>query len=89
MMLDNNNDLGAALFKTWTEKQRCDEIQKLVEGYRKGVPVGILCKMSETIAGDKKKARKYLKLFLTDAERKAAIGSANASMLPLISSFMK
>ena len=50
-MLDDNNDLGAELFKTWTEKQRCDEIEKLVLGFRNGVPVGILCKMSETIAG--------------------------------------
>jgi len=88
-MLDANNDLGSALFKTWTEKQRCDEIQKLVEGYRNGVPVGILCKMSETIAGDKKKAKKYLKLFLTEAERKAAIESSSASMLPLITALMK
>ena len=88
-MLDTNNDLGAALFKTWTEKQRCDEIQKLVAGYRSGVPVGILCKMSETIAGDKKKAKKYLKLFMTDAERKSAVESASDSMLQLVSSFMK
>lgn len=88
-MLDANNDLGAELFKTWTEKQRCDEIQKLVEGYRKGVPVGILCKMSETIAGDRKKAKKYLKLFMTDAERQSAIESAGPSLLPLIAAVMK
>ena len=88
-MLDTNNDLGAALFKTWTEKQRCEEIQKLVAGYRNGVPVGILCKMSETIAGDRKKAKKYLKLFMTDAERKSAIESASASLLPLVAAIMK
>lgn len=88
-MLGTNNDLGAALFKTWTEKQRCDEIQKLVTGYRNGVPVGILCKMSETIAGDKKKANKYLKLFMTDAERKSAIDAASASILPVVSALMK
>ena len=88
-MLDSNNDLGAALFKTWTEKQRCDEIQKLVTGYRSGVPVGIRCKMSETIAGDKKKAKKYLKLFMTDAERKAAIESAGEALLPIVSAVMK
>ena len=88
-MLDTNDDLGAALFKTWTEKQRCDEIQKLVTGYRNGVPVGILCKMSETIAGDRKKAKKYIKLFMTDAERKSAIESASASMQPLVEAVMK
>ena len=88
-MIDANNDLGATLFKTWTEKQRCDEIQKLVTGYRSGVPVGILCKMSETIAGDTKKAKKYLKLFMTDAERKAAIESTSASLRPLVSAVLK
>lgn len=88
-MLDGNNDLGAALFKTWTEKQRCDEIQKLVTGYRNGVPVGILCKMSETIAGDRKKAKKYLKLFLTEGERKSAIEAATDSMLPIVTALMK
>lgn len=75
-MLGTNNDLGAALFKTWTEKQRKDEIRKLVEGFRNGVPLGILCKMAETIAGDRKKARKYLKQFMSESERTAAIASA-------------
>lgn len=87
-MLDSTNDLGAALFKTWTEKQRSDEIEKLVQGYRNGVPIGILCKMSETIAGDRKKARKYLKQFMSAAERKAAVEAAGAAMAPLVKSFL-
>ncbi|MBW4055715.1 MAG: hypothetical protein HIU83_09970 [Proteobacteria bacterium] len=87
-MLDNNNDLGASLFKTWTEKQRSDEIEKLVQGFRNGVPVGILCKMAETVAGNKKKARKYLKLFMTTAERTAAVESAGEAMSPLVKSFL-
>jgi hypothetical protein len=87
-MLDGTNDLGASLFKTWTEKQRSDEIEKLVQGFRNGVPVGILLKMSETVAGDKKKAKKYLKQFLSAAERKAAIAAANEAMAPLVKSFL-
>lgn len=87
-MLNNNNDLGAALFKTWTEKQRCDEIEKLVQGYRNGVPIGILCKMSETVAGDKKKAKKYLKQFMNEEEREAAIKAATGGMNPLVKSFL-
>ncbi len=87
-MLDNNNDLGAALFKSWTEKQRSDEIEKLVTGYRNGVPIGILCKMSETIAGDRKKAAKYLKEFMTPAERKVAVESADSAMTALVKSFL-
>jgi hypothetical protein len=87
-MLSDNTDLGAALFKTWTEKQRCDEIEKLVQGFRNGVPVGILCKMSETVAGDRKKARKHLKQFMSAAERKAAVESATGALSPLVKSFL-
>lgn len=87
-MFNDNSDLGAALFKTWTEKQRSDEIEKLVQGYRNGVPIGILCKMSETVAGDKKKAKKFLKQFMSAAERKAAIAAADASMGPLVKLFL-
>lgn len=87
-MFDNNNDLGAALFKTWTEKQRCREIEKLVQGYRNGVPLGILCKMSETVAGDQQKARKYLKQFMNAAERKTAIESASEAMSPLVKAIL-
>ena len=83
-MIENSNDLGAALFKTWTEKQRGEEIEKLVQGYRNGVPVGILCKMAETVAGDQKKANKYLKQFMTAAERKSALDSAPESLAALI-----
>ena len=79
-MLNNSNDLGAALFKTWTEKQRGDEIEKLVQGYRNGIPIGILCKMSETIAGDRKKARKHLKKFMSAAERTAAVEAASGEL---------
>ncbi len=87
-MLNTSNDLGASLFKTWTEKQRSDEIEKLVQGYRNGVPIGILCKMAETVAGDKKKAKKYLKLFMSAAERKAAVAAATDAMLPIVKSLL-
>lgn len=87
-MLNDTNDLGAALFKTWTEKQRRDEIEKLVQGFRNGVPIGILCRMAETIAGDKKKAKKYLKTFMDSDERKAAVASATGVMAPIAKSFL-
>jgi len=88
-MFDTNSDLGAALYKTWTEQQRFDEISRLVDGYRNGIPVGILCKMTETIAGDRKKAKKILKQLLTPAERKDAVSAAEGGMLPLVKSFME
>lgn len=87
-MFGNNNDLGASLFKTWNEDQRKSEIEKLVTGYRNGVPVGILCKMSETIAGNKKNAKKYLKQFMTADERKVAIETATAAMRPVVTALL-
>lgn len=88
-MHDAQGDLGAALYKTWTEKQKYDEIGKLVEGYRNGIPVGILCKMTETIAGNRKNAKKILKQLLTPLERKSAVSSAEGGMQPLVKSFME
>lgn len=87
-MFGNNNDLGAALFETWTEQQKSDEIKKLVEGYRSGVPVGILCKMSETIAGSKKGAKRHLKAHMSEAERTAAVTAATGGMASLVKSFL-
>ena len=87
-MLDTNNDLGASLYKTWTEQQRCDEIEKLVTGYRNGIPIGVLCKMSEAIAGNQKKARKHLKRFMSATERKTAVESATGAMEPIIKAFL-
>jgi hypothetical protein len=74
------NDLGAALYKTWNDKQKRDEIARLVEGYRKGLPIGILCKMSETIAGSRKRARNHLRTLMTPEERQAAIARENDSV---------
>lgn len=88
-MFDANSDLGAALYRTWSDKQRFEEIEKLVQGYRSGVPVGILCKMSETIAGNKKSAKKMLKQLLTAEERKSAVISAEGGMIPIVKSFME
>ena len=88
-MFDANSDLGAALFKTWDDKQRFDEIEKLVQGYRGGVPLGILCKMAETISGSKKNAKKTLKQLLTSEERKAAVASAEGGMIPVVKSFLE
>ena len=72
-MFSQNTDLGAALYKTWSDTQRREEIARLVEGYRNGLPVGILCKMVETIAGSRTRARKHLQALMTSAERQTAI----------------
>lgn len=84
----NNSDLGAALFKTWTEEQRKKEIEKLVAGYRAGVPVGILCKMAETIAGSKEMAKFYLFEFMTPSERKAAVEKETGALREVAKDFL-
>ncbi|MSM38535.1 MAG: hypothetical protein GJT30_02780 [Geobacter sp.] len=82
------DDLGASVFKTWSNTQRRDEIAKLVEGYRNGLPVGVLCKMTETIAGSRKQARKHLMKMMTPEERQAAIGKESGGMLLLVQEFL-
>jgi hypothetical protein len=88
MFFGIHQDLGAGAFKTWTEKQRHEEIEKLVEGYRNGLPADILCKMTETIAGSRKSARKLLKALMPLAERKTAVEKAAGDMQPLVRSFL-
>lgn len=87
-MLEIQGDLGASLFKTWSEEQKRDEIGKLVQGYRSGVPVGILCKMAETIAGSREKAREYLAGCMREEERRKAVEGESGGMRQLVSEFL-
>lgn len=83
------DDLGVALYKTWSIKQRRDEIARLVEGYRNGLPIGILCKMAETVAGSRKKGKQLLQEFLTAEERQSAIDRESGGMLLFVKDFLK
>jgi hypothetical protein len=84
----NNQDLGSSIYKTWSTSQRRDEIARLVEGYRSGLPIGILCKMVETIAGSRKTARKHLRAMLTAEERHTAIEKESGGMQILVKEFL-
>ncbi len=87
-MLHDNNDLGAAFFKSWSDEQRREEIGKLVAGYRSGVPVGILCKMAETIAGSREVAKKELAALMSLEERQAAVGKESPAIQSVIEEFL-
>jgi hypothetical protein len=87
-MFFQNNDLGASEFSTWTEKRKREEIAKLVEGYRNGLPIGILCKMTETIAGTRKKARRHLQQLLSMDERKAAAEKETGGILQIVNDYL-
>ncbi|TLM67268.1 MAG: hypothetical protein FDZ69_05070 [Deltaproteobacteria bacterium] len=86
-MFGSHQDLGAAMFKSWSEEQQREEIGKLVAGYRNGVPVGILCKMAETIAGSREKAREHLAHFLTMEEREQAVEKESGGMKVLVADY--
>ena len=87
-MFNAQDDLGASLFKTWDEEQKGEEIGRLVQGYRSGVPVGILCKMAETIAGSRDKAKEYLALYMDDEERRKAVENESGGMRQVVAEFM-
>lgn len=88
-MFPQNNDLGASLYKTWSDTQRREEIARLVDGYRNGLPVGILCKMAETVAGSKQRARKQLHALMPAAERMAAIEKESESIQTAIKKLLQ
>jgi len=87
-MFNAQGDLGAAMFKTWTEEQQRAEIGKLVTGYRNGLPLGVLFKMAETVAGSQEKAREHLLHFLTPKERKKAIAKESGGMKILAEEYL-
>jgi hypothetical protein len=87
-MFGSNDDLGAALYATWTAEQRQDEINKLVQGFRAGLPVGVLCKMVEAIAGSQEAARTQLTGLLTLEERQTAVAGESGGMKLLMEQYL-
>lgn len=81
-------DVGADVYKTWSNAQRRDEIAKLVQGYRSGLPASILCKISESIAGNRKRARKYLHEMMTPDERQIAVDSESGEMMAFVREYL-
>jgi hypothetical protein len=87
-LFGSHHDLGASMFKTWNEEQQREEIGKLVAGFRNGVPVGILCRMAETIAGSQEKAKEHLAYFMPLDERLKAIEKESGGMRLLVEEFL-
>ena len=78
-MLDKLNSIGDELYQTWSYEQRRDEIGNLVQGFKNGLPVQILCQLSTSIAGSSELACEHLSSFLTLKERKAMVKSESGS----------
>ena len=72
-MPDNINNIGDEVYQSWSDEQRREEIGKLVQGYKNGLPVQILCQLATSIAGSSALASGHLAAFLTLKERKSIV----------------
>lgn len=72
-MLDNIDNIGNDVYQSWSEEQRREEIGKLVQGYKSGLPVQILCQLATSIAGSSQLACQHLSAFMSLKERKALV----------------
>ena len=78
-MLDRLNNIGDEVYQTWSYEQRQEEIGKLVQGYKNGLPVQILCQLSTSIAGSSALASEHIAAFLTLKQRKAIVKKESGS----------
>jgi hypothetical protein len=69
-MIEN---IGADLYRSWSDQQRREEIAKLIDGYDNGLPLPILCKMATAIAGNEAAARKHIIKLMSLRDRKALV----------------
>ena len=88
-MMLGGGDLGAGVYKTWSKPQRRGEIARLVEGYRNGLPLGVLCQMATLIAGSRKQARRHLQELLTPEERQAALEKETGGMRQVAQEYLQ
>jgi hypothetical protein len=72
-MLNNLNSIGADTYQSWSDEQRRHEIGNLVEGFKSGLPVQILCQLATQIAGTPALASEHLSAFMSLEERKAIV----------------
>ncbi len=73
------NDVGAEVYQSWSYEQRRIEIGRLVEGYRNGLPVDVLCMVAASIAGSEALAREHLVELIPAEERQAIVAAAKGN----------
>ena len=82
--LDNLNNIGDDVYRSWSEDQRRDEIGKLVQGYRNGLPLPILCQLATSIAGSPELAKEHLGALMSRKERKAIVKAESGGSKELL-----
>ena len=84
-MIEN---IGADIYKAWSEDQRRSEISKLVEGYRAGLPIEILFQMASAIAGSPDIARDHLAALIPSEERHKMVTRLKGTDQAVAASFL-
>lgn len=82
------NQIGADIYKSWSDDQRQDEIAKLVTGYRNGLPLTIVFQMASAISGSPDRAREYLAAIIPAEERHRMVGKEKGEAQSLAASFL-
>jgi len=88
-MLNNLNNIGDDVYRSWSEEQRRQEIGNLVQGFKNGLPAQILCQLSISIAGGRKEAAGHLASLLSLEERKAIVRQESAGANSELRSLLK
>ncbi len=81
-------NMGADVYKTWSEEQRRAEIGRLVEGYRNGLALKILLQMATGIAGSPETAREHLAALIPAEERHLMVTRQKGADQALAASFL-
>jgi len=81
-------NIGADIYKTWSDDQRRAEIGKLVEGHRAGLPLEILFQLSSAIAGSPDSAREYLAALIPAEERHKMVTREKGADQAVAASFL-
>ncbi len=81
-------NIGAEVYKTWSEDQRRAEIGRLVEGYRSGLALKILLQMATGIAGSPDAARDHLAALIPAEERHTMVTRQKGTDQALAASFL-
>ena len=81
-------NIGADIYKTWSEDQRRAEIGKLVEGHRAGLPLEIMFQMSAAIAGSPDSARDHLAALIPADERHKMVTRLKGTDQAVAASFL-
>lgn len=81
-------NIGADIYKTWSDEQRSAEISKLVAGHRSGLPLDILFQMASAIAGSPEDARACLAVLIPAEERHRMVTREKGEAQALAASFL-